>query len=547
MSEFIKHYNLKFTPLSPVHIGTGDSYEPANYVIDTENDALYSFDSFAAQTGLSQPERKQLLNIVNAKPDDRLLTNVQAFFHQHREKMLPFACAPIPTAPGVRKLYEKRIGKIAQQERRGKRIINKLEIERSFYNPVTQAPLLPGSSLKGAIRTALLDSINQKAQLLRGERNRELQKRLFQGQFHSDPMRLISIADASWQGDDDNPAHMVQFAVNRKRNQSTKDGKTIKSTAENKGLYQLLECLAPCHIRSFSGSISLQNVKPVQQFTDKLPKPEYQWSIQDIARYCNAFYMHLFWQETQAMQKNNYLHSQWLEQIKQLFSGNMLKRMNNGEAFLLRAGRHSGAEALTLEGVRQIKIMQGKKPPRYQTQPTTWWLAAERESAQTELLPFGWLLVEINPTEDDPQLQQWHDGQQNKHDWFKAQLAKQQLLKQDILQRQQQESARLQAQKEAEAREKQRQLEEQQRLASLSPIEREIEELLGKTPEAEHDTRLLKELESGRWDSNDAKIVAQKVKQLMEEAGKWMPDFAGTNKKKLKLKQRSEKVLQYLQ
>ena len=32
----------------------------------------------------------------------------------------------------------------------------------------------------------------------------------------------------------------------------------------------------------------------------------------------------------------------------------------------------------------------------------------------------------------------------------------------------------------------------------------------------------------------------------MEQAGKWMPDFAGDNKQKKKLKDRSQKVLSYL-
>ena len=87
---------------------------------------------------------------------------------------------------------------------------------------------------------------------------------------------------------------------------------------------------------------------------------------------------------------------------------------------------------------------------------------------------------------------------------------------------------------------------EQQRLASLSPIDQEIETFLKPIQAQEHDTRLLQELEKGRWEAADAKVVAQKVKALMEQAGKWMPDFAGDNKQKVKLKERSQKVLKYL-
>jgi CRISPR-associated protein Cmr6 len=90
-------------------------------------------------------------------------------------------------------------------------------------------------------------------------------------------------------------------------------------------------------------------------------------------------------------------------------------------------------------------------------------------------------------------------------------------------------------------------LAEQQRLAMLSPIEKDIEAFLKPIQAPEHDTRLLQELEKGTWQGEDAKVVAQKIKILMEDAGKWMPDFAGENKQKVKLKQRSQSVLKYLQ
>ena len=80
MTHFLHHYTLKYTPLSPLHIGADESYEPGNYVIDEEAGALYSFDSQAALAGLSESDRQQLLSIVNGKPDNSMLTKVQAFF-----------------------------------------------------------------------------------------------------------------------------------------------------------------------------------------------------------------------------------------------------------------------------------------------------------------------------------------------------------------------------------------------------------------------------------------------------------------------------------
>nr|WP_305908582.1 hypothetical protein [Methylomarinum sp. Ch1-1]MDP4521422.1 hypothetical protein [Methylomarinum sp. Ch1-1] len=74
-------------------------------------------------------------------------------------------------------------------------------------------------------------------------------------------------------------------------------------------------------------------------------------------------------------------------------------------------------------------------------------------------------------------------------------------------------------------------LAEQRRQATLSPIDKKIEDFLKPIQAAEHDTRLLQALEEGAWQGEDAKVVAQKIKTLMEDAGKWMPDFTGENKK----------------
>lgn len=549
MTHFLNHYTLKYTPLSPLHIGADESYEPGNYVIDDEAGALYSFDSRATLAGLTDSERQQLLAIVNGKPDDVMLTRVQAFFHNHRDKLLAFAMPPVPTAGGVKSLYEKRIGKTAQHEGRGKRVINKLEIERTFYNPVDGKPLLPGSSIKGAIRTALLDGVNKNKPLVdRNERNQQLQQRLFDGKFHTDPMRLVSIADAGWQGSADKPACQVQFAVNRKRKPVIKDGKLMQSQAEASNLYQLLECIAPYHYQSFTGSLTLLNTRSVGQNNPKLPKQQLHWTAKDIVKACNDFYLGLFRQEINAMKDRNYLKADWLNQVEHVLDNGLLKRLDDGDAFLLRVGRHSGAEALTLNGVRSIKIMQGRgEKPLWEKQPKTWWLAADDVSNKQGLLPFGWVLVEIDPKNPDSSLQQWlENGNSDSAVWMQQQLSKQKGLKQIAEARQRQEQEKKQAEQQIAEELRLQQEEDQRRLANLNPLDRELEAFLKSVPEQEHDTRLLSELEKNRWQGEDAKAIAERIKILMENAGKWHPDFAGSNKKKLTFKERSLKVLSYL-
>ena len=464
--------------------------------------------------------------------------------------MLAFSRSPIPTASGVKSLYEKRIGKTAQHEGHGRRVINKLEIDRTFYNPVDGKPLLPGSSIKGAIRTALLDYLNDEKPLKdRNERNQQFQQRLLgDGKFHSDPMRLVSVGDAGWQGKQDKPACQIRFAVNRKRKPVMKNGKLMQSQAEASNLYQLLECVLPKHYQSFTGSLTLLDTQSLMQDDRKMPKQQFHWNIKDIAKACNAFYMGLFWQELAAMKERNYLDGEWQVNIEQLLEGGLLKRLNDGGAFLLRLGRHSGAEALTVNGVRSIKIMKGRGQKSVEEkQPKTWWLAADDIGNQQGLLPFGWVLVEIDPQTPDTQLQQWLEkAHSDLTEWMQRQLGKQNALKQQAEQRQKQEQAKQQAELQQAEQRRLQQEAEQQRLASLSPIEQEIETFLKPIPPQEHDTRLLQELEKGRWQGADGTFVAERIKALMAKSGKWMPDFAGSNKQKVKLKDRSQTVLKYL-
>ena len=50
MRNETKNYKIKLKPISPIHIGTGEAYEPMNYVIDMDSkdgkDYMYVFDEF---------------------------------------------------------------------------------------------------------------------------------------------------------------------------------------------------------------------------------------------------------------------------------------------------------------------------------------------------------------------------------------------------------------------------------------------------------------------------------------------------------------------
>ncbi len=395
--KFLEASQLLISTLSPVHVGCGEDYDPTHYVI--ENQTLHEFEPGAAQKVLTAQDRQELLRIVSNVNNRRMLQEVQAFFYQRRQALMTIAKRRVPAVPKLVEFYQGRVGQTVQTEGDGSQLVNKLAIGRTFFNPVNGAPILPGSSLKGAIRTALLDGINQSKPLqTQQERSLVLQQRLFRyDHFEQDPMRLVQLMDAAFL-DTEGVGTELRFAVNRRRKPPKPGDSSTQSLAERGDLYQLLECVPAARFRVFAGQLTVQQVDSVNDERGRLPALPLRWNLAQIAAACNRFYRPQLEAEIVQMQERNYLNPQWAKLIETLLSGSMAQRLEKNQAFLLRVGRHSGAESVTLNGVRNIKILRGRdQPADYRSETTTWWLAAGSTQLKTGMLPFGWLLVEIQP------------------------------------------------------------------------------------------------------------------------------------------------------
>ena len=412
----LSSYRLDISTLSPVHIGTGQAYDTNGYVID--GDTLHHFDTAAAMAALSAADRDRLLALVSRGGSDALLREVQRFFHDRRDALMAHATLRLPVLQGVADLYHSRIGQVANREDDGSKVINRLTVERNAYDPVRNRPVLYGSSLKGAMRTAVLDHYNEGREAFEHKGLHEFQGRILryrddEGRQHleRDPFRLLQIGDAAWSADDELPAGEVLFAVNRKRAPVTdQKGNLRPSRAEN--LYQTLECAPGSRFRAFSASLVVQDVGRVSNASGpKLPAPDRRFGVDALIAHCNAFYRPILERELAQLRERDYVDARWARTIGDLLRGPMGDALDQRRAFLLRVGRHSGAESVTLNGVRKIRIMQAAgQPAADATEPLTWWLAASDEKQRTDLLPFGWLLVEVRdrdePAADWPELRE---------------------------------------------------------------------------------------------------------------------------------------------
>ena len=480
MSPFLTTHRLHLTPLSPLHIGCGEDFEPTNYVID--DGLLYGFDP--SRAALNDLQRKQLTDVARRGS----LAGIQRFFRDHAAAFKPHAYVVMPVCAGVEEKYKETIGKAANIEASGKPVFNKQEIERHVYTGALQQPFIPGTSFKGALRTAWLDDLNaeQRPQENTSRSTTAMEKRLLGGDFQTSPLRLLKVADLMPTRE---PEREVLFAVNRKKREVLgRDGQPLQP----KGIAARKDCVLHGQYRLFVADVTLPALLQHVGTSDNKGKPATPQAQQlnahgavdmrKLARQSNAYHLQRLRRELAVLDGRGLVHPTWKNSINLLLlaQGTLGKKLATGDAFLLRIGRYGSADSKTLtgEGVASIKIMGGKgQPPTFESTTKTVWLAAQTEGDQKHLIPFGWAVVEIDPQGNCPELQAWCQQQAQGRPSMAAMRA--QLAQQRAQAEAEKVRLHAEAQAKAAAQEAERQALEQraQALSTLSPQGQEIEKL----------------------------------------------------------------------
>ncbi|MDX9835274.1 MAG: type III-A CRISPR-associated RAMP protein Csm5 [Desulfobulbus sp.] len=408
--NFLKTYHLAITPLSPIHIGCGEDFEPTNYVIDADRERLYGFDP--GRTILPEELAQKLTRLAESAN----LLGIQRFFRDNHARFIPYSQVMIPVAAGVASDYQNKVGKVVNVEGSGKQVFNQFTIERHVHSRNT--PYIPGSGLKGALRTALMDRLNGKRPVYdrdEKEKSTKLAGRLLGGDFSTSPLRLLKVADCLPTGD---IARQVLYAVNRYK-QRKYDRKTGQEKAP-RGVVARKESILAGQYRGLAGTITIHDlgdkgsqgsVGGKRIVPDLGLRPE----LARIAMDCNEYHLPRLLTELSDMDQAGMLDPAWKADMERLLAGELQPLLAAGQAMLVRLGKYGGAESKTLSGVAEIKIMKarvgGRQEFEFLNKTKTFWFAATRAEAQKNMLPFGWALVEIAPRQDLPQLQAWCEQQ----------------------------------------------------------------------------------------------------------------------------------------
>ncbi|OBX09339.1 RAMP superfamily CRISPR-associated protein [Gallibacterium genomosp. 3] len=423
--EFMQNYHVYLTPLSPIHIGCGEDFEPTNYVID--KGVLYHFEP--SQLYLSKEQKNELLNL-SQKCD---LLSIQRFFKKNAKQAIPFSHYITSVSIGIEKEWEERIGQVAQRENSGKKVISNLAIERNAYLVDINEPYIPGSSFKGALATTLLDKTHRESgNLNTKEKHKDLLKK-YLGEFKDSKLRLVKFGDFM-------PTQTIQsqvyYSLNFKKQRS-------KTGILGKGIPLRRECIVAGQFHSFKSELSLWKDAPL--------------TIKEYFKLLTEYYLPIFEKECEQLLIHRLISPVWVKEVKTLLS--------NGNVALVRLGKNGAdSKIYQAKGMARIKIMTGKsKESKYLDRSTTVWLAGNNNNQKSELYPFGWALLEIDNGQENEALKNWCEKQSiNQYFDKKAFFTQQAKIKQ-------QKQAELEAElTKKQAKEAQRLAEEQTKQALLS-------------------------------------------------------------------------------
>lgn len=436
--NFLDTHDLVISTLSPVHIGCGEDYEPTNYVIDDKG-VLHALEAPALACAGGESLMADLAKALDWDDSIKQLRGVHVALQRHRDKLAPAALAHVPMCKGVLAHY--------RQTQDARNDFNRNGIERTAFNPISQRPYLPGSSLKGAMRTAWLcergagrnplsrpvlemiarfNGMIEEYELGSGKiglrlktahtrrdyenARKDIEKELqgtansldtlwLGGDFETDPLRALKVGDA--QPIDPDIEREIRFCLNRSRS-----GR--RTQAQSKNLYTRLEYISEHQPSAFGLNINLHRLESIAGRTNHNGKPlapqhEQLIDWRALIRACNDYYLPRLDNDLRVARSLK-PDSAWVAHTTELLAAGLREEIRAVDTLLLRIGKHGGADSNTVDG-RQIKIMlnedkrlnYGKEEKIrlyvFDPEPRTSWYSGDDLESPADLMPHGWIVI----------------------------------------------------------------------------------------------------------------------------------------------------------
>lgn len=445
----------KVTVISPIHISSGNDYE-LNYNLLEDNGYIYLYDEFKLV--------EFFISCKIAIPNS--LNKLKQLIQEHKEKIISS------------NLHNRKIK------------TSFLKFTKPLLEHISTANrvIIPGSSIKGAIRTSILDCLvkNDKEckNIISLCKDSSFDKKRFLQRFDNDLaniFKFLKISDSC-----DYLETKVYKTINVKKDKEHQSSRAEK--VENISNY-------------------VEAITPTQTFTIEIKDIHQDSIFSNIGVICNDFYLPFIKEDMKHCATKDFIEQKILETL-------------SNDKFLVNVGRFSGAELKSLNEIREIKMV--KEYDKSKTTARTFGLEepiTDTTYFENALLPFGWLLFE----EIDNSNNQCRDKQFQEEQKLRFEAIDTINNKISELSKQSKEEAiKKQKAKEEEARrELQAKAEREAKLASMSPLEKKIDELVqndkANTPKS---TLLLKAIKNKVFEAERLEALTL-LKELLVKENKW--------------------------
>ena len=140
----MKIYDFEIIPLTGVHIGTGEEISPMEYMVKNKKLVKFSLNELIA--GLNSSEKNYLLKLIDeSEKDISLIKKIIKYLHDNvRGNNIEYI---VEIDKSFYDVYNKKLFDIK----------NQLLINPTYRSQNNFSIVIPGSSIKGSIRTALLN------------------------------------------------------------------------------------------------------------------------------------------------------------------------------------------------------------------------------------------------------------------------------------------------------------------------------------------------------------------------------------------------------
>lgn len=329
-------FNMNF--LSPVHIGSGEEIDPLNYIVSDK--FFYRINLEKLIYEMKDQERKELINLIENKRYIELRKFIS--LNCNVEK---YSFYKTKISKNFKNIYSNSIGKIE----------NTLTVN-SFIRSNNFKAYIPGSSIKGSIRTALLnyyfnkDYKEKNKDIIQGLKlknkwinGRNIENEILHNERSDpklDPFRAVFIQDLFFQK---NNEIFIGHVINRR----LKNGNLTDSSESWQMFYEVTgSVISNPQTESDDFSTDHGEIR-INELLENKVNFNYKIDMSDIRNSCNKFYKKIAEDEyNKFFRKENNIK---FDKLLELIDG------TEENQFILRIGKFSHIESMTLDNFEKFK------------------------------------------------------------------------------------------------------------------------------------------------------------------------------------------------